>query len=129
VTDRLFYEYIKSRLNRWGEWCEAHLGMEHGLPHSSAFIHMGEGASDVPYGDRILCLQMPARVMEVQLAVAQQPEVYREALMTWYVFHVKPGGGKWTAKEKAHALGVSHDALRQRVLKARHRLCASWQFN
>lgn len=125
MTAPYTYSYIKSRLEEWGFWREAHLGQETGLPTSNILENFGCGGSGIK-GHRILCLVMPKRVMQTQLAVAQQPEIYREALEAWYVYQVKPGGDSWTAKEKAEAMGLGYHAFRWRVGQARKRLCEGW---
>lgn len=115
-------EYVKSLLERWGEWCEAHLDDQHGLPTTNAIEHFGEVGGGVP-GHRILCQEMPRKVWLTNYHVIHQPSEYKEALITFYVFHVKPGGGKWTAKEKAKLLEVDYDTFRWRVSHGRTLLC------
>jgi hypothetical protein len=117
-------EYVKSLLDRWGEWCEAHLDSEHGLPTRNVLEHFGEGGGGIP-GHRILCAEMPRKVWLTNYHVIRQPEDYREALTSFYVFHVKPGGGKWTAKEKAKILGIDYATFRFRVSHGRTLLCKS----
>ena len=114
-------EYVKSLLGRWGEWCEAHLE-ETGLPSSNVLEHFGEVGGGVP-GHRILCKVMPRKIWLTNYHVIHQPDEYKEALISFYVFQVKPGGGKWTAKEKAQLLGVNYDTFRFRVSHGRSLLC------
>jgi hypothetical protein len=124
MTDHYSREYVKSLLERWGEWCESHLDDQHGLPTINAIEHLGTGSGSIP-GHRILCREMPRRVWITNYHVTHQEPIYREALTAWYVFHVKPGGGRWTAREKAHLLDLSYDNLRIRVSRARALLCIS----
>lgn len=120
-AERFELQGINYELNVWGRWIEKHMDFE-GYPGVSALEAWRSGRGGGLPGHKILCLDMPDVVYAVHGRVLTLPEQYREALWIWYVVRVKPDGTLWPVEHKCKKAGISEDALRQRVHRARRRL-------
>lgn len=119
--ERLYRKALDSELNRWGKWIELRMDYE-GYPGINVLeaALMGAGGS-VP-GHRILCLDMPTDIYSVHHRILMLPETLQEAIWVWYVPRVNPDGTLREIGGKARLVGVSEEALRQRVHRAKNRI-------
>lgn len=124
VFDRRYERYeiqgISRELYAWGHWIEQRIDYE-GFPTFSVGISLINWGSS-QYGDRILCLDMPTAIYATHARVLRLPEHEQEAVWIWYVIRVKPDGTIWPIEHKCRTVGISEDALRQRVSRARRRI-------
>lgn len=109
------YDYLDSLLRDWGAWQERHCE-DVVLPKQAAFLMI---VSDQPARSRVLCADMSKSVQFIHCCQLTLPRRYRAALFAWYAIQMKESGGYWTADEKAAILGLSVNALRMRVTRAR----------
>lgn len=120
-AERFKLQGINADLNAWGRWIELHMDYE-GYPGINALEAWRAGRGGSP-GHRILCLDMPTAVYAVHGRVIQVLTEYeREAVWIWYVVRVKPDGTIWPIEHKCRRAGITEEALRKRVSRARRRL-------
>lgn len=121
-AERYELQGINYELNVWGRWIEKHMDFE-GYPGVSALEAWRSGRGGGLPGHKILCLDMPTMVYAVHARVLQVlTEFEREAVWVWYVVRVKPDGTLWPIDHKCKKAGITEDALRKRVSRARRRL-------
>lgn len=119
--DKLFRRALEGELNRWGKWIETHSDYE-GFPGANILVAFLMGRGGGTPGHRILCLDMPTDVYSVHSRVLMLSEELQEALWVYFVTRVRPDGTLWTLAARAHRIGISEEALRMRVSRARRKL-------
>lgn len=79
------------------------------------------GRGGVP-GHRILCLEMPTDVWSTHQRILTLPKHEQEAVWLWYVPLMKDHGLIRSVKERCAIAGITEEALRQRISRARRRI-------
>ncbi len=121
-AERYELQGINYELNVWGRWIEKHMDFE-GYPGVSTLEAWRSGSGGGTPGHKILCLDMPIAVYAVHGRMIQVLTEYeREAVWIWYVIRVKPDGTLWPIEHKCKKAGITEEALRKRVSRARRRL-------
>jgi hypothetical protein len=121
-AERYELQGINYELNVWGRWIEKHMDYE-GYPGISALEAWRIGPGGGSPGHRVLCLDMPTIVYAVHGRILQVLTEYeREAVWIWYVIRVKPDGTLWPIEHKCRKAGITEEALRKRVSRARRKL-------
>jgi hypothetical protein len=121
-AERYELQGINYELNVWGRWVEKHMDFE-GYPGVSALEAWRSGRGGGSPGHKILCLDMPPMVYAVHARLLQVLTEYeREAVWIWYVIRVKPDGTLWPIEHKCRKAGITEEALRKRVSRARRKL-------
>jgi len=119
--DPILRKAIDGELNAWGRWIEVRIDRD-GYASASAFISAMEGRGGGMPGHKILCDDMPSHIYAVHGRWLLLPEHERDAVWVWYVVRVKPDGTIWPIEHKCRRAGITEEALRQRVCRARYRI-------
>ncbi len=123
-ADRRYERYelqgIHRELCAWGKWIEEHADYDgHASQSASCSVELrGDGRP----GHKILCLDMPVHVYAVHARVLRLPESEQEAVWIWYVIRIKPDGTIWPIAHRCRTVGITEEALRKRVSRARRRI-------
>lgn len=119
--ERLYRKALECELNHWGKWIEKHSDYE-GYPGTNILVAflMGRGGGNP--GHRILCLEMPVDVYAMHGRILMLNELMQEAVWLYYVTRLKTDGTLWTVEERCSRIGISQEALWQRLSRARRKL-------
>lgn len=112
---------LEFSLQAWGEWHERNSDFE-GFPRADAIASFIDGAGGSSNGHRILCLEMPKTVRDMNWRVQRLPEHEQIAVWAHYVPCVKENGQVWTPEEKAERLQIRWGTYRTRLTRARFRI-------
>jgi hypothetical protein len=116
--DRSWLEY---RLQLWGDWHEKNADFE-GFPRASSIAMFLDGFGGGRFGSRCLLQERSEDVRWVDIRVPRLPTHEQLAVWAHYVPWVKENGQVWTAESKARLLGISWEAYRKRLTRARFRI-------
>ncbi len=122
APDRYQLAGIHHLLKWWGAVTESTRNWS-GYPSSDTTYRAAHGRGGA--SNRLPIPDIPTVVVRVNAEVLKLPSLESEAVMIWYAFSVKEGGGYWTPADKAAALDLSEKELRQRISSAKRRLLAS----
>lgn len=113
--------WLECQLQTWGDWHEQHADFQ-GFPRASSIQLFLDGFGGGRPGHRILAEERPDAVIWVDLRMPRLPEHEQLAVWAHYVPWVKENGQVWTPEAKARLLGISWDAYRKRLTRARFRI-------
>jgi hypothetical protein len=119
--------WVESGLERWGAWVHDHMHYE-GYPRADAVASYVYGGGGGPGGHRVLCDDMPKVIRFWHALVLMLPDHEHAVVKAHYVPKCKedeqgrPTTLHWTGDEKAEKLGISPEAFRKRLSRARERI-------
>ena len=116
--ERLYLRAIHHELDAWGHWIERNSDFE-GYPGQTNIEAFLNGAGGSVTGHRILCLDMPSAIYATHGRVIRLNPTLQEAVWLYYVPRVKPDGTERTVRERCEIVGITENALWQRIRRAK----------
>lgn len=113
--------WLECKLQNWGGWHEQNSDFE-GFPRASSLSMFLDGFGGSLFGSRVLLQPRPEDVVWVDRRLPRLPQHEQLAIWAHYVPWVRDTGQVWTPEAKARLLGISWEAYRKRLTRARFRI-------
>ena len=114
---------VHQALSEWGSYEESQLDKSYYAKITPLWRYMTEGCPGKPvFSSTILSFGTPQKILAIKQAINNLPEQQKTIVAAQYIFHIKPTGGLWTAREKAETLGYTYSCWQTNLHRARARL-------
>lgn len=130
--------YLRQLCNDWGEYVDRAADWT-GYPGQSSVVGIYETLNThdalswplpgggsyryaLPNRHAILCAEMPRALIEIHQAVIRLDDELRGAFTFWYAYSLTPDGRLWDRHAKANFVGLSYEAFKELVQRARNQV-------